>query len=268
MEFLNKTFVVTGAGNGIGRAVSLLLLQKGARVAALDINKENLEETKKLAEKNADRVSLHVCNVTDKTAIETLPELILNEHGSIDGLLNVAGIIQPFIPVNDLKYEQIERVMNINFYGVLYTTKTFLPYLLKNKETSCIANVSSMGGFLPVPGQSVYGASKAAVKLLTEGLYAELKNTNVRVSIIFPGGIDTNITKNSGVKVVSSESSSNYKMTPVSKAAEIIVKGITREKFRILVGNDAKFMDKWYRFSPKGAVNMITKKMSSLLNKK
>lgn len=270
MVFLNKTFVVTGAGNGIGRQVALLLLQKGARVAGLDIKQDGLDETKKLAGVNADKFSAHICNIANKEAVEALPQQILDVHGSIDGLLNVAGIIQPFVVVNDLNYDQIERVMQVNFYGVLYTTKTFLPYLLKNKTESYLANVSSMGGFLPVPGQSIYGASKAAVKLLTEGLYAELLNTNVRVSIIFPGAIATNITKNSGVDTPTVESDKpqkEYSMTTAPKAAEIIVKGIAKNKFRILVGSDAKFMDKWYRYAPKGAVHMISKKMASLLKK-
>ncbi|MGD9901259.1 MAG: SDR family NAD(P)-dependent oxidoreductase [Spirochaetales bacterium] len=266
MEFKDKVFAVTGGGNGIGREVVLALLNRGAKVAALDISEKGLKETAELAKELSKNLTTHVVSVTDKAQVDNLPEILLKEHGALDGLLNVAGIIQPFIPLNDLNYDQIERVMNVNFFGTLYMVKAFLPYLLKNSGTSCIANVSSMGGFLPVPGQTIYGASKAAVKLMTEGLYAELKNTNVRVSVIFPGGVATNITQNSGVEMKSmGENAKSYTMTTAPKAAEIILKGIEKEKFRIIVGKDSGFMDKLYRLAPKKAVDMITKQMAALL---
>ncbi|MEK3683510.1 SDR family NAD(P)-dependent oxidoreductase [Paenibacillus sp. FSL R10-2736] len=120
-----------------------------------------------------------------------LPEQVIDQHGKVDGIINNAGIIHPFLKVNELEYDKIKLVMDINFYGTLYMVKSFLPYLLK-RPVAHIANVSSMGGFLPVPGQTIYGASKAAVKLLTEGLRAELKDTNVKVTLVFPGGVSTN----------------------------------------------------------------------------
>ncbi|OMF28233.1 SDR family NAD(P)-dependent oxidoreductase [Paenibacillus sp. FSL H8-0259] len=116
---------------------------------------------------------------------------MIDQHGKVDGIINNAGIIHPFLKVNELEYDKIKLVMDINFYGTLYMVKSFLPYLLKRPVVH-IANVSSMGGFLPVPGQTIYGASKAAVKLLTEGLRAELKDTNVKVTLVFPGGVSTN----------------------------------------------------------------------------
>src|SRR5699024_1543881 len=108
-------------------------------------------------------------NIADREAVEALPEPILERFGSIDGIINNAGIIQPMSPVAELGYALIDRVMAVNFYGVVYMTKTFLPHLLSMPEAH-IVNTSSMGGFLPVPGQTIYGASKAAVKLFTEGL--------------------------------------------------------------------------------------------------
>jgi len=111
-----------------------------------------------------------------------LPSAVIEAHGKVDGLINCACIIQPFVKLNDLEYEAIEHVMNVNFWGLMYMTKTFLPYLM-DRPSAHIVNVSSMGGFLPVPGQTVYGASKAAVKLLTEGLHSELRETSVRVTI-------------------------------------------------------------------------------------
>lgn len=265
MEFVNKVFVVTGGGNGIGREVVLQLLSKGARVCALDISEKGLQETQSLAGELASRLTIHILDVTNQTAVESMPQIVLTEHGRVDAVINVAGIIQPFVRVNELTYDQINRVMNINFYGPLYMIKSFLPHLLANKTQSYICNVSSMGGFLPVPGQSIYGASKAGLKLLTEGLYAELKHTNVGVSVVFPGGVATNITKNSNVEVKVTEGAKSYTMTTAPKAAEIILNGIAKNKLKIIVGKDAAFMDFIYRLAPTKAVNFITKQMKSLL---
>lgn len=263
-----KTIVVTGAASGIGRELSLALLKKGARVAALDINEEGLQETLSLSNDNGENMSLHTINITDKDAVSALPEKIIEKHGSIDGLINNAGIIQPFVKVNDLEYDSIKKVIDINFWGVIYLTKGILPYLYKRSEAH-IVNVSSMGGFLPVPGQTLYGASKAAVKLLTEGLYSELRDTNIRVTIVFPGAIATNISSNSGLVDKDPEKQqteeSRFKALPAPKAAEIIIKAIEKNKFRVCVGKDARTMDLLYRLFPKYATNMIAKKMASLL---
>jgi short-subunit dehydrogenase len=159
--------------------------------------------------------------------------------------------------------------MNVNFYGTLYMTKAFLPHMLKRPEAH-LANVWSMGGFLPVPGQSIYGASKAAVKLFTEGLHSELLDTNVRVTVIFPGAIGTNIAANSGVGIDQPAAETNdrrrsIKPLAASKAAEIIVDGIERDRYHVMVGSDARFLDRFYRLSPTRAANFIFKQMKSLL---
>jgi short-subunit dehydrogenase len=146
-------------------------------------------------------------------------------------------------------------------------TKALLPDLL-NRPEGYIVNVSSMGGFLPVPGQGVYGASKAAVKLLTEALYAELKDTNVHVSVVFPGATKTEISKNSGVATpisVDDSKSQNYPMLTAEQAAKIIVDGIKKHKPQIFTGKDSKFMNKLYRINPVYATNFIAKKMKDLL---
>lgn len=267
MQIANKTWIITGAGNGMGREMVLQLLQKGARVAAVDINQAALEETKKLAE-NSTRLSLHVLSVADKSAVEELPSKVMAEHGNVDGIINNAGIIQPFVKINELDYTTIERVMNINFYGLVYITKSFLPFLLKRPEAH-VVNISSMGGFLPVPGQSVYGASKAAVKLFTEGLQAELRNTPVKVTLVYPGAISTDIIKNSGVKGLNPEAQKKgeKKMKPLtaSKAAQLILNGIEKNKVRVWVGKDSNFLDTLYRINPGFATNLIAKQMEKLL---
>jgi len=264
----NKTIVVTGAGGGIGSELVLGLLQRGARVAAVDLQQDNLSAVKARTGELISNLSLHPLDITDKNAVAELPESIIKALGPIDGLINCAGIIQPFVKVNELEYDAIERVMNVNFFGTLYMTKSFLPYLLERDEAHLV-NVSSMGGFLPVPGQSVYGASKAAVKLLTEGLYAELLDSPVHVSIVFPGATNTNITQNSGVHISTSAAGDATKlaarMLPADKAATIILDGIEHNKPQIFTGSDSRMMNRLYRLSPVFATKFIAKQMKSLL---
>jgi len=265
MKVKDKVIVVTGGGSGIGRELVLNLLSKGARVAAVDLNTAGLEETKTLAGEKADRLSLHTVNITEREMVENLPKQVIEIHGSIDGVINNAGIIQPFVHINDLDYDKIKLVMDVNFYGTLYMVKSLLPYLLERPEAH-ITNISSMGGFTPVPGQSIYGASKAAVKLMTEGLASELKDTNVKVSVVFPGAVNTNITKNSNADNRSNEKEEKgekqtSKLLQPKDAAEIIINGMENDKARIFAGKDSRMLDIMTRINPKKAADLIADKL-------
>jgi short-subunit dehydrogenase len=267
MKVQGKTILVTGAGNGMGREMTLLLLRKGARVAGVDVNENGLKETAELAGADRDRFSMHVVNITDRSAVCMLPEVVIRTHGSIDGIINNAGIIQNFVRINDLDFSAIERVINVNMWGVINMTKVFLPYLLQRAEAH-IVNTSSMGGFLPVPGQSVYGMTKAGVKLFTEGLTSELEGTNVHVTLVFPGAIATNIAGNSGIKMeasAGSAESSKFKMTLPTDAAAIIIQAMETNKTRVFVGSDSRMMDFLTRVAPEFARKLIGKQMKSLL---
>jgi short-subunit dehydrogenase len=268
MKIQGKVFVVTGGGNGIGRELVLQIVKKGGKAAAIDIREEGLQETVSLAGELKSNISTHVVNITDRAAVTALPEKILARQGVVDGLINCAGIIQRFVFVKDLTFEDIERVMNVNFYGTVNMTKTFLPLLLARPEAHLI-NVSSMGGFLPVPGQTIYGASKAAVKLFTEGLYSELMDTNVKVTAVFPGAIGTNIAVNSGVAMPGAETTetSKIKMTLPPAAAETIIKGIEKNAYHVFIGSDSKSMDMLVRLMPKRATKIIYDQMKSIMPK-
>ncbi|MCC5894425.1 MAG: SDR family oxidoreductase [Alkalibacterium sp.] len=264
MKVKGKTLVVTGAGSGMGRELVLELVKRGARVAALDINEESVLETARLAPEAKGKISTHQTNIADREAVERVVDEVVDFHGTVDGIINNAGIIQPFVPVNDLGYEKIEQVMNVNFYGTLYMVKSFLPELLKRPEGH-ILNISSMGGFLPVPGQSIYGASKAAVKLMTEGLHSELMDTNVGVTIAFPGAIKTNIMQNSKVerKTTTDAGGKEHKLTLADDAAKMMIDAIEENTYRVMVGNDAKMMDRMYRVMPKKAAAIIAEKLKN-----
>jgi short-subunit dehydrogenase len=267
MRVSGKTVVVTGGGNGIGRELVLELLRRGARVAAVDIRADGLDETARLAGADADRLSTHELDITDRAAVLALPGAVVAAHGDIDGLVNCAGIIQPFVRLNDLEFDAIDRVLAVNLYGVINMTKAFLPLLLE-RPAAHILNVSSMGGFVPVPGQTMYGASKAAVKLLTEGLYAELVDTPVRVTVAFPGAVSTHISENSGVSVgaAADADAPQFKMTAPDAAARAMIDAMERDAYRVMVGGDARTMDRLVRLSPKRAADIIQKQMASLLD--
>lgn len=266
MDVKDKVIVVTGAGNGMGREMVFDLLARGATVAAVDMNEAFLQKTVKLAGVSQDKLSTYVLNITDKAAVESLPGKVIKKHGHVDGIINNAGIIQPFTKIKDLDYAAIEHVLDVNLMGTIFMVKAFLPHLLE-RPVAHITNIASMGGFLPVPGQSIYGASKAAVKLMTEGLYSELLNTNVRVTVVYPGAISTNIAGNSGLKVTApaGEGKSPIKMLSPRVAAGIIIDAIEKDRYSVMVGSDSKMMDFLYRLNPKMAAGFIYKQMRSLL---
>lgn len=268
MKIHGKTFVVTGAGNGIGRELSIQLSKRGAKVAGLDLSESGLAETKSLT--GSDAFESYKVDIANLDQVASSKDQVLARFKKVDGVINVAGIIQPFVRVNELSFDQIKKVMDVNFYGLLNVTKSYLPHLIARPEAH-IANVSSMGGFVPVPGQSIYGASKAAVKLLTEGLYSELKGTGVGVTAIFPGATATEIVVNSGVmsaeemKQMAAKAGPERRTTSVGEAARAIIDGIEKKKFHVLIGSDAKTMYFLSRLMPEKAANLIYENMKSLL---
>jgi len=263
MRVADKVWVVTGAGSGIGRELVLQLLARGARVAAVDRDPAGLQSLAGAAAAG-DRLSTHVLDITDKAAVDALPAAVEAMHGRVDGLVNNAGIIQPFLPVADLDDAAIARVLDVNFMGTLHMVRAFLP-VLRGRPEAHIANVSSMGGFFPFPGQTVYGASKAAVKLLTEGLYAELADTQVHVTLIYPGAVDTSIAENSGIEQPMSAGDSKVPMTSAPAAARVMIAGIEKDKLHVFVGTDAKVMNLAIKVAPRTAIRFVQKQMAKRL---
>ena len=265
MKVQGKVVVVTGAGSGMGREITLELVRRGAKVAGVDMRKETLAETKKLAKALGGTVETFALDITDAAAVAKLPAQVEKKLGPADALINNAGIIQKFVKVNELDIEDAMRVMRVNFEGPLMLIKAFLPGLLTRPEAHLL-NVSSMGAYAPVPGQSVYGASKAAIKLLTEGLRSELKGTSVGTTLVFPGAIATNIAQNSGMAIPANmQDAPQQKTTPADVAARAMVDAIESGNPRITIGSDAKFMDQLSRLSPLKAADLIYKQMANLL---
>ncbi|MFM7030110.1 MAG: SDR family NAD(P)-dependent oxidoreductase [Micrococcales bacterium] len=266
MKLSGKVVVITGAGNGMGRQMTLEALSKGAAVFGVDLSEDALKGTAELAPAGS-KFAYATANIADRERVAQLPAEVEKAFGATDILVNNAGIIQPFVKVNELEFSAIDRVMAVNFNGPVNMVKAFLPGLLK-RPAAQIVNVSSMGAYAPVPGQTIYGASKAAVKLFTEGLRSELTETNVKVTLIYPGAINTNIAGNSGLKMempAGSEAAAKHKTTPVEEAGRIMISAIENELPRAFVGSDASTLDKLARLMPVKVANIIYKQMKDLL---
>jgi short-subunit dehydrogenase len=249
------------AGNGMGREIVLNLLKRESNVIAIDINEKGLEETRQLSQGLCGTFSYTVMDITNREAVAKWAHELLSSV-NVDVLINNAGIIQPFVRVQDIDVTVSQRILNVNFWGALNMIQLLLPNLLERPEAH-IVNISSMGGFIPIPGQAIYGASKAAIKLLSESLAIELSETNVSVSTIFPGAMNTNIKKNSGIdeKCSSEEEHSDMALSP-NKAAEIVISSIENEEKTVYVGDDSIMMSQLYKKDPDEAVRKITSRIN------
>ncbi|NQX12685.1 SDR family oxidoreductase [Microbacteriaceae bacterium VKM Ac-2855] len=263
MQVQDKVFIVTGGGNGMGRQVALEILRRGGHVAAVDLNESGLAETAQLASQVRGRLTVHTTNVTDQSAVAALRADVMAQHHRLDGLVNIAGIIHSFVDFEELPIDVTERVMNVNFWGTVNMCREFLP-TLKTRPAAALINMSSLSALVPFAGQTFYGASKGAVKQFSEGLYAEAVGTGLTVSTIFPGNISTNLTGNSGVAMIDAKGKKVRSTTP-EEAGRAIVDGIEKGRFRILVGNDARLLDRLVRIAPRWATGMVAKQMKSVL---
>ena len=253
--------VVTGAASGIGRALAIRLGEEGiAGLAIADVDDAGLSET---ASKIAVPVSTHILDVSDRVAVERFASDVISRHGRATHLINNAGVgvVGTF---QHLSIEDFEWLMGINFWGVIYCTKTFLPTLLE-QDAAHIVNVSSVFGLIAPSEQTAYVSSKFAVRGFTESLRAELNETRVAVSCVHPGGVKTNIARNSRVgagtpaewKQQGAKFFDKVAKTSPEKAAEIIVDGIKSRNPRILIGTDARLISMFSRVFPKNYLKII-----------
>lgn len=262
----NSVAVITGAASGIGRALVIGLAREGiAGLAISDVDDEGLHDTAKMVAELGVKCSTHVVNVAEKTEMQKFALDVVAEHQRVTHLINNAGValIGTF---EQLSLEDFEWLMNINFWGVVYGAKFFLP-VLKQQEKAHIINLSSVFGMVAPPEQSAYCASKFAVRGFTEALRHELEETPVRVSTVHPGGIKTNIARNSRV---GKDAPEEYKtqgvkffdkvaLTSPETAAETIIKGIKDENPRILIGKDAQAINVIHRLFPKSYLKIFGK---------
>jgi short-subunit dehydrogenase len=266
MSINNESIIViTGAASGIGQATARRLTdEKIGGLALSDVNETGLRETARMLENTGIEVSTHIVNIADKAAVEAFAAEVVAHHGRVTHLLNNAGV-SLFGDFEEISAEDFEWLMNINFWGVVNSTRAFLP-VLREQKSAQILNVSSVFGFVGIPGNAAYCASKFAVRGFTESLRHELAGTNVTVSTIHPGGIKTNIANSGrlGAKANQAEKSAmtaafNNELTRSTPecAAETIVRGMKSRSLRILIGTDARLISLIYRIFPQNYLKVL-----------
>jgi short-subunit dehydrogenase len=256
--------VLTGAGSGIGRSLALrLAAEPVAGLALADLNMEGLKETARMLEDTGVRVSTHVLNVANLSEMEEFVTRVVAEHGRVTHLINNAGV-SLFGTVEEVSIEDLQWLMNINFWGTVYGVKLFLP-ILRAQPSAHIINVSSVFGLVAPPGNAAYSASKFAVRGFTESLRHELVDTNIAVSCVHPGGVATNIARSGrlgaqadeGAKEESVKYHTKVSRTTSDEAARQIIRGIKRRAKRILVGADARIIDMVHRAAPENYMSVM-----------
>ena len=257
IDLTDKVVVITGAGSGIGRALAAELTRRGAHVAISDWNADSVTETARMIEGRGTKVLTDSFDVSDRAAFEAHAQRVFDEFGRADIVINNAGVSLA-AHVATMTYEDLEWVVDIDFWGVVHGTKTFLPHMLERGD-GAIVNVSSVYGLFGVPTQSGYNAAKFAVRGFTEALQQEVAGTDVLVTRVHPGGIKTNIVRHGRMRESMAAGhdpedladlfESAVRTTP-ERAAETIVDGIVKRKPRVLIGPDAVLLDMLVRVFP------------------
>ncbi|MEO8815388.1 MAG: SDR family NAD(P)-dependent oxidoreductase [Mycobacterium sp.] len=269
--FAGKVVVVTGAGSGIGRALAMALGRAGASLAISDVDTEGLAETERQLSAIGVPVKSDRLDVTERESFIAYAEEVNKHFGQVNQIYNNAGIT--FIgDIEVTEFKDIERVMDVDFWGVVNGTKAFLPYLIASGDGHVI-NVSSLFGLLSMPRQGAYNAAKFAVRGFTEALRQEmvLAGHPVRVTTIHPGGIKTAIVRNAtaaqgtDANALSQLFDKRLANTSPEKAARVILDGVVKNRARVLIGPDAHILDLFVRLTGSGYQRVLTAAVARVL---
>jgi len=251
--FDGRVAAITGAGSGIGRALARELAARGAPLALSDINEAGLAETVTLCEGSGVKVTSQRLDVADRGAMYAWADRVVEDHGKVNLIFNNAGVAVA-ATIEAMSYEDFEWLMNINFWGVVYGTKAFLPHL-KAAGEGHVVNLSSVFGLVSIPSQSAYNAAKFAVRGFTDALRMELEleRAGVSCTTVHPGGIKTNIARNARIDPSVVEMAGNpddararfdkVAFTRPEKAARQILTAVEQDRRRALIGPDARVID-------------------------
>jgi NAD(P)-dependent dehydrogenase (short-subunit alcohol dehydrogenase family) len=247
-NFTDRVAVITGAGSGIGRALALDLAGRGARLALSDVDEVAVADTAARCEKLGAQARGYQLDVSDRAAMTAHADQVVAEFGRVNLVVNNAGVAL-MATVEDMSYEDFDWIVGINFWGVVHGTKAFLPHLIASGDGHLV-NISSVFGFVGVPTQSAYNATKFAVRGFTEALRQEmlLEKRRVGVSCVHPGGIRTNIARDArapenSTSLQRANDFSRIARTTPEQAAKTILRGVERKRARILIGPDAYVFD-------------------------
>lgn len=258
-SFKNKVAAITGAASGMGRTLAVELAQRGCHLALSDVNEADLAKTAELAGAHGVKVTIAKLDVSRRDDVFAWADQVVRDHGRVNLIFNNAGVALT-VPIESCKISDFEWIMGINFWGVVHGTQAFLPHL-KASGDGHIINTSSLFGLLAVPSQGTYNASKFAVRGYTECLRMELEMAGAPVSAtcVHPGGIATNIAmagkvdpameKITGINAETQKRRANklINVTTAESAALQILAAVEKNQRRVLVGPDAKALDKVVR---------------------
>ncbi len=258
-NFQSKVVVITGAGSGIGQALAFAFGRDGARLALNDRDTKALAETANRLRQSGISVLSSAFDVSDKNAVFAFADQVIREYGQVDVVVNNAGLGLGNYAFAEFDLEQFERIMQVNFYGVLYGSRAFVPHLLKQPEAALV-NVSSVYGLAGIAEVTAYCASKFAVNGLNQCLIQEYRDSNLRVHSVHPGGINTNITRNS-IDYQPKFDLFHKRFLKLSPeyAADVIIRGIRNKKARILIGAEAHRLDFAVRLAPIFGTRLVNK---------
>ena len=263
-HFKEKICVITGAGSGIGAACAQAMAREGALIIGTDLRQDMLAETKARIEAAGGAMENFMVDVADRDAMFDLAATVEKQYGPADLILNNAGVACGG-PVNEMQIDDFKWLMDINFWGVVHGTQAFLPHFI-SKGSGHVANISSIFGLISVPTQSAYNAAKYGVLGFTDALRHEMRGTDINVSTIHPGGINTNIVRHARIQQgpdaeaeheEAIERFAQFTMTQPDGAAKVIMKGIRKNKARILIGPDAHFVDWVKRIFPSHYLRLL-----------
>lgn len=268
-QFAGRVAAITGAGSGIGRALAQRLAADGCHLALSDIDGDAVERTAAELASTGVKVTTTTLDVSDEAAVYAWADAVVADHGKVNLIFNNAGVALSGT-VAELSLDDYRWIVDINFWGVVYGTKAFLPHLEAAGEGHII-NISSIFGLAAQPLMSGYNATKFAVRGFTESLRQELDISNSPVSstCVHPGGIKTNIAKaarmhesTSGLtgqdnSKATSEFEKSFITTP-DKAAKTILDGVRKDRRRVLIGPDARIFDGLSRLTPAGFQKLTT----------
>jgi NADP-dependent 3-hydroxy acid dehydrogenase YdfG len=258
-RFAGKVAAITGAGSGIGRALAVNLAGRGARLALCDVDVDGLGVTATQCRTLGAEVMADRLDVTERDDVFSYAAGVRAHFGTVNQIYNNAGITH-YGPVEREQFKDIERVLDVNFWGVVNGTKAFLPHLIESGDGHVI-NISSLFGLITFPGQNAYNASKFAVRGFTEALRQEMLVAGhpVRVTCVHPGGIRTSVARNATVtdgfdpESLASVFDKRMALHSPEMAAATIVRGVRRHRARVLIGAEAKALDWLVRIAPSGS---------------
>ncbi|MBY6677892.1 SDR family NAD(P)-dependent oxidoreductase [Rhodococcus sp. BP-332] len=270
-EFRGRVAVVTGAGSGIGRALALELASRGARLALSDVDSVGLAATVAAVEQRGGEVRSDHLDVSERGSVLDYAETVRRHFGVVNQIYNNAGIAFHG-DVEKTEFKDLERVIDVDFWGVVNGTKAFLPHLVESGDGH-VVNVSSLFGLLSIPSQSAYNAAKFAVRGFTEALRQEMLIARhpVHVTCVHPGGIKTAIARNATVaegqdqKSVAEFFDRRLAKTTPEQAALVILRGVEKNKARVLIGNDARALDALARITGSRYQDIIVRLSSRVL---